>query len=311
MKTQIETLFHSFRGSLCTGTLLLITYSVSAQNLFVGSYGGQSIVEFPTGGGSSTLASGLDFPGAVAFDNAGDLFEADTLSGKIYKYAYNGTLSGSATLFASGLADPRSIAFDNQGNMFVACQGSDNVIEYFVGGGQTTYASIIQASGLAFDRAGDLFVTGLANQNASSGIIAEITPAKVQTTIASSLQNPAALAFNSSGDLFVSETVGTHNGQILEIAPGQSPTPYASGLNQPFGLAFDNAGDLFVADGGVNSENGDITKFTPGGSESVFSTLPSKPISLAFQNVALPVPEPSVFAMLACGAVVLFRYRRK
>ncbi len=119
--------------------------------------------------------------------------------------------------------------------MFVACQGSDSVIEYFAGGGQTIYASVIQASGLAFDRAGNLFITGRAKSHPSSGIVSEVTPAKVQTTIAGSLQNPAALALNSAGDLFVSETVGTHNGQILEIAPGQSPTPYASGLNQLLG----------------------------------------------------------------------------
>jgi len=280
--------------------------------MFVGGYGPQSIVEFPTGGGSSTFASGLNFPGALAFDSAGDLFEADTLSGKIYKYTYSGgILNSSAVLFTAGLSDPRSIAFDKSGNMFVACEGSDSVIEYFAGGGQTTYASIIAASGLAFDRAGNLFVTGLANSNPSSGIVAEITPAKVQSTIASNLQNPAALAFNGAGNLFVSETPGTLNGQILEIAPGQSPTVYASGLNQPFGLAFDNSGDLFVTDGGINSEAGDITEFTAGGSESVFATSPAKPVSLAFQNVALPVPEPSVFALLAVGAAAWLKYRRK
>ncbi len=63
MKTRIETLFYSFRGTICTGTLLLIACGASAQNMFVGGYGPQSIIEFPTGGGSSTFASGLNFPG--------------------------------------------------------------------------------------------------------------------------------------------------------------------------------------------------------------------------------------------------------
>ena len=117
--------------------LSLIACGASAQTMFIGSYGSHSIVEFPTSGGSSTFASGLDFPGALAFDSAGDLFEANTLGGEIYEYTdHNGTLNASAALFASGLADPRSIAFDSNGNMFVACQGNDSVIEYLAGGGK-------------------------------------------------------------------------------------------------------------------------------------------------------------------------------
>jgi len=46
----------------------------------------------------STFASGLNYPQALAFNSAGDLFEGDSHSLKIYEYTPNGTQS----TFASG-----------------------------------------------------------------------------------------------------------------------------------------------------------------------------------------------------------------
>src|SRR5437868_3403592 len=49
------------------------------------------------------------------YDSAGDLFEADSSSGNIYKFTPGGTRS----TFASGLNGPKGLAFDSEGNLFV------------------------------------------------------------------------------------------------------------------------------------------------------------------------------------------------
>ena len=82
----------------------------AAGNLYVG-YGplvtgrGGDIVRFAPDGSTSTIASGLNRPGGLAFDADGNLYEADTGSGNIYKFAPDGTqttcvtgLSGSVGL---------------------------------------------------------------------------------------------------------------------------------------------------------------------------------------------------------------------
>lgn len=179
------------------------------------------IYEFTPEGAKSLLVRGLDDPFGLAFDSAGDLFEADN-SGNIYEFQNNnGTLSSSPTVFASGLTP----------------------------------------TGLVFNSAGDLFV---ANQN--SGSVSEITAGGVKSTFAS-----------------------------------------GSGMNNVQGLAFNDAGDLFVA----NAGNSDIVEITPDGTLSTFANNLWAPEGLAFQNQSLPVPEPSVMALLSFGtAALLVSHRR-
>ena len=61
-----------------------------------------NIYEFTPGGVQSTFASGLNDPDGMAFNSAGDLFEADYGSGNIYEF----TPGGVKSTFASGLNDP-------------------------------------------------------------------------------------------------------------------------------------------------------------------------------------------------------------
>ena len=308
MKTKITADHRSHGLATSAGALLLLTSGAFAQNMFVGSYGNENIVEYPTSGPSSTFATGLNYPAALAFNSAGDLFEADQFNGVINEYAPGG---GAPTQFATGLNNPTSLAFDGAGDLFVGTQ-NNNILEYAVGGGAPTiYAtSLSSPDALAFDSMGDLFVANQAGDITGAGFITKITPGKVQTTFASGLTYPSSLAFNGAGALYFSEGNGGDDIQI--IAPGGgTPISYATGLNDPLGIAFDNSGDLFVADGGFQHEAGDITEFTASNQELVYSTAVNKPVSIAFQGELLPVPEPSVFALAGVGAGALLLFRRK
>jgi DNA-binding beta-propeller fold protein YncE len=85
MKTKFKSIihgaFHSF-GVVCAGAILLMAFSAQAQNLFVGHaqlFNG-NINEITPAGVQSIFVSGLT-PFGIAFNNAGNLFVADVLSG--------------------------------------------------------------------------------------------------------------------------------------------------------------------------------------------------------------------------------------
>ena len=82
---------------------------------------------------------------------------------------------------------------------------------------------------------------------------------------------PVGLAFDSSGNLFVSIETFTDPGadSIVYFTPSGMGTTFATGLTFPRGLAFDSLGNLFVAEANAIPE-GDILKFTPGGVRSTF-----------------------------------------
>ncbi|MGA9779663.1 MAG: PEP-CTERM sorting domain-containing protein [Verrucomicrobiia bacterium] len=106
----------------------------------------------------------------------------------------------------------------------------------------------------------------------STGNIYEYTPSGTQSTFASGLTDPDALAFDSARDLF--EADGS-SGNIYEFSPSGTKTTFASVSQWAYGIAFDSAGNLYVANStqpgfGPN----DIIEITPSGTESVFASGP-------------------------------------
>jgi outer membrane protein assembly factor BamB len=123
----------------------------------------------------STFASGLNRPGSLTFNIAGNLFVACG-DGHIYKFQPNGV----RTTFASGIY-PYALAFDTGGNLFVTGWGNSSgyVYKYTWNGLRTTFAQLAAPLGLAFDSAGMLFV-----MDEDSGKIYKYTPNGVRTVFA-------------------------------------------------------------------------------------------------------------------------------
>jgi DNA-binding beta-propeller fold protein YncE len=212
---------------LSIASILALTATVQAQNLFVSAaLGGTTITEITPGGAQTTFASGLVNPHGLAFSSAGNVFEADQVSSNIYEFTPGGTRS----TFASGLNGPWALAFNSAGDLFESDILSGNIYEFTPGGTRSTFASgLYYPTGLAFDSAGNLFEADNIN-----GIINKFTPGGVESAFATSVTGAAGLAFNNAGDLFVA---GTTSGNIYEITPGGSQSIIASGLYYPWGLA--------------------------------------------------------------------------
>jgi N-acetylneuraminic acid mutarotase len=87
---------------------------------------------------------------------------------------------------------------------------------------------------------------------------------------------PAGLAFDKSGNLFVSTEGHPGLDTILKFTPAGTGSTFATGLSNPRGLAFDSAGNLFVAEV-PSATTGDILKFTPAGAQSVFASALGRP----------------------------------
>jgi sugar lactone lactonase YvrE len=126
--------------------------------------------------------------------------------------------------------------------------------------------------------AGDLYVADASSNNA----IAKYNPAGTRTIFASGINAPAGLAFDSKGNVYVTEQGYDQGGSnVLKFTPGGTKSTFASGFSLPQGMAFDGAGNLFVTEFFATT----ITKITPAGTKTPFASGLSNPEGLAFDSL--------------------------
>ena len=100
------------------------------------------------------------------------------------------------------------------------------------------------------------------------------------TSTLTGLDDPDALAFNSSGDLYVANDTALGTVSVFTLV-GTTPIATFTGLTDPDALAFDSTGDLFVANEGA----GTVSEFTPGSTAPTGTLtigLGTRPDALAF-----------------------------
>jgi hypothetical protein len=100
------------------------------------------------------------------------------------------------------------------------------------------------------------------------------------TTYATGFNGPSGLAFDLSGNLYVS---GAADNEVWKVPTNGVVSSFASGISNPGGLVFDGSGNLYVTsvNGNTVSEvatNGAVTTYAAG-----FNT----PVGLAAQNPAV------------------------
>jgi sugar lactone lactonase YvrE len=214
-----------------------------------------------TGDNEGTTASYLFKPDGLAFDSHGNLWVSDYENDRVLEFTPPFSTGESASIVigqqdftssvagvtASNFEEQTALAFDSHGNLWVADNGNNRVLEFT-----------------------PPFSTG---ESASIVIGQQDFTSSVATVTASSLEEPDGLAFDSHGNLWVSDTM---NNRVLEftapfstnepasIVVGQQnftsgfPGTTASYINGPTGLAFDSHGNLWVSD----TMNNRVLEFT-------------------------------------------------
>jgi sugar lactone lactonase YvrE len=197
----------------------------SAGNLYVGEYGngtGRTIRKFSPAGADLGVFATLPAPAApvsIHFDTVGNLIvlaSTGPVSASLYKVSANGaTVTPLATI--ANLC--REMTLDAVGNIYVSIYGFTNNILKFSSGGTAlgVFVSVTNTypSGMAFDAAGNLYVSGFAD--ALGDTVQKYSSTGVSLgTFATGLNGPWGLAFDTGGNLYVAEYI---SGTVKKFSP--------------------------------------------------------------------------------------------
>ncbi len=214
------------------------------------------------GDGGPAVSSPIFLPGGMAADGAGDLFISDSSNNRIRRVdAASGiitTVAGNGSPGNDGDTGPATSASVNTPTGLVI-DGAGNVI--FADSANHAIRKLTLATGILSTIAGQLGQQGYTGDGSAAS--------------AALLNTPESVAFNASGDLFLSDTgnhvirmVSAATGIISTVAgtgkasfSGDGGSGLSAGLNTPWGIAVDLGGNLYIAD----LSNQRIRKLTPGG----------------------------------------------
>lgn len=151
---------------------------------------------------------------------------------------------GRGTPFVEGILNATGLAFNPDGDLFVTSRAEGTVYRVDAAGEFTVYAEGMGvATGAAFDREGNLYVGD------RSGTIFKIDPERkifVHATLEPSV-SAYHMAVNSEGTLFVAAPTLSSNEGIWSIEPNGDTRVWYRGLGRPQGMAIAIDDSIYIA----------------------------------------------------------------
>ncbi|MDR2208970.1 MAG: hypothetical protein LBE22_08380 [Azoarcus sp.] len=279
----------------------------------VSTFAGSGATVITEEGFADGMGSAAQFnqPTNIAIDATGIIYVADTWNHRIRRITPEGYVSTLAGSHEEGFADgesqaakfrfPIDIAIDGAENLYVVDLGNRRIrkiskngdVSTLAGSGEKGFAdgagSVAQfndPSGIAIDKAGNLFVTDSSNHR-----IRKVTQEGVVSTFAGDgekgfadgsegaarFYRPSGIAIDSADNLYVADI---NNNRIRKITPTGNVSTFAGGeegfadgsggaarFYRPSAIATDKADNLYVAD----SRNHRVRKITPSGNVSTLA----------------------------------------
>jgi len=215
----------------------------------------------------------------------------DTESGYLY-VTYSGTRGqkvpcsiyrispmGEKSEFLRDIMNATAIAFDRDGTMFVTSRYDGTVYRVSPFGEAEAFAHDLgTATGLAFDREGKMYV---GDRNGIIYVVDYVGDAKLFAELEPSV-SAYHFAFGPDGYLYVTGPTASSNESVYRISPTGEVERFFTGLGRPQGLALDTDGNLYIA-ASLRSWRG-IIKITPQGKASVFAAGKTL-VGLVFDDV--------------------------
>jgi sugar lactone lactonase YvrE len=181
-----------------------------------------------------------------AVDASGNIYV--TFSGprgqKVPVSLYKITANYSVKPFVTALVNPSGLALDRAGNLFVSCRNDGTIYRITPEGrAEQWIEGMGVATGIAFDKKENLYVGD------RSGTIFKIGSSREIFVFATLEPSLAAyhLAFHPSGDLYVTGPTTSSFDRVFRVTQGGDVTSFFRGLGRPQGLAFDRDTNLYVA----------------------------------------------------------------
>jgi hypothetical protein len=166
---------------------------------------------------------------------------------------------------SADVMNPTGVAFDKLGQLFVTNRADGDVYRISQTEEVLPYASDLGiATGIAFNQEGRMFVGD------RGGTIYEVSSIGIPQAFATIEPSVSAyhLAFDGAGNLYVTAPGLSSFDSIHVIDKAGNETEFYRGLGRPQGLAFDQAGSLYVA-GCLTGRRG-IVRITPDKKAEIF-----------------------------------------
>jgi sugar lactone lactonase YvrE len=171
---------------------------------------------------------------------------------------------GRGTPFVTGILNATGLAFNPEGDLFVTSRAEGNVYRVDAAGEFSVYAEGMGvATGCAFDREGNLFVGD------RSGTIFKINSERKIFVHATLEPSVAAyhMAVGDDGTLYVTAPSLSSNEAIFAIEPHGDTRVWFRGLGRPQGLAISRDGEIYLA-ACLHGRHG-LVRVTPHGEASL------------------------------------------
>jgi sugar lactone lactonase YvrE len=243
--------------------LLCLAPGLQAQTEIINTVAGNGVMGY-TGDGVNAVSAELSIPVAVALDKAGNLFIADMVNNRVRRVDQAtrtiSTVAGNGIAGYSGVTGT-GVCPNNGGS-----EPGD--------GGLATSACLYNPSGLAVDKAGNIFIADFGNRRIrkvnTAGIITTVAgggttcPGDGLAATAACLTGPSDVVVDGSGNLYISDVTDarirkvTATNQIITTVAGNGASGYSGDgvpatstrLWSPRGVALDSSGNIYIADSG-------------------------------------------------------------